>query len=280
MIKIGVSAFAWTGQIRAQHLALLPQLKQMGIDAFEIPMADPRTLPVEDIRAAFDASGVDCTVCALLPQEMNPISPDPAIRQAAILHLRRCIHTAGEMGAFLLGGPLFAPIGYLPAHRPTGDEWRWAVEAFASLQRDLDDTGLALSIEPVNRSETFFLRTASDAVRLCDAVGNSSIGITIDTFHANIEEPSIPSAIRAAGSHLKHIHLSESDRGPLGRGHIPFDQIIRALRDIDYGGYLLIEGFGYDAMEVTAPGWLWADASVSPMAMVRESLVHLHTLGV
>jgi D-psicose/D-tagatose/L-ribulose 3-epimerase len=280
MMKIGVSAFAWTGQIRAQHLALLPQLKQMGIDAFEIPMVDPRNLPVADIRAAFNASGVDCTVCALLPQEMNPISPDPAIRQAAILHLRRCIHTAAETGASLLGGPLFAPIGYLPAHRSTRDEWQWAVEAFASLQSDLDDTGLALSIEPVNRSETFFLRTASDAVRLCDAVGNSSIGITIDTFHANIEELSTPSSIRAAGSHVKHIHLSESDRGPLGRGHIQFDQIIRALRDIDYDGYLLIEGFGYDEMEVTAPGWLWADTSVSPIAMVRESLVHLHTLGV
>lgn len=279
-MKIGVSAFAWTGQISTQHLALLPQLKEMGIDAFEIPMVDPRNLQTKDIRAAFDASGVACTVCALLPQDMNPISPDPSIRQAAITHLKRCIHTAAEMGASLLGGPLFAPIGYLPAHRPTGDEWLWAAEAFVRLQGDLNDAGLTLSIEPVNRSETFFLRTASDAVQLCDSVGDPKIGITIDTFHANIEELSIPGAIHTAHRHLKHIHLSESDRGPLGRGHIRFDQVVSALCDIRYDGYLMIEGFGYNEMEVTAPGWLWADKSVSPYALLQDSLRHLHALGV
>jgi hypothetical protein len=30
--------------------------------------------------------------------------------------------------------PLFAPIGYLPKHRPTEREWSWAVDTFRDLK--------------------------------------------------------------------------------------------------------------------------------------------------
>lgn len=97
-----------------------------------------------------------------------------------------------------------------------------------------------LSIEPVNRSETFFLRTASDAKAFCDAINNPRIGVTLDTFHANIEEKNVARAIRALGSRLRHIHASENDRGLLGSEHVNFQEIIEALREIAYEGYLMI----------------------------------------
>jgi D-psicose/D-tagatose/L-ribulose 3-epimerase len=182
------------------------------------------------------------------------------------------------MGAKLLGGPLFAPIGYLPGHRTTDEEWSWAVEAFQALDRVLDETGLFLSIEPVNRSETFFLRTAKEAVKLCDLIGDRRIGVTIDTFHANIEESSIPGAIASLGSRLFHVHASENDRGPVGGGHVDFAQIIHALRKIHYNGYLMIEGFGYDADQVDSPGYLWAARDNSPEVLLNKSLQHLTAL--
>jgi D-psicose/D-tagatose/L-ribulose 3-epimerase len=247
----------------------------MGLGGVEIPMFDPSVLPVERIRGAFEAAGLECTVCAILPKPFNPIHPDGAIRKAAIEHLIRCVEGAAAMGAKLLGGPLFAPIGYLPDHRPTRDEWSWAVEAFQSLSGVLDDNDVTLSIEPVNRSETFFLRTAAEAKHLCESIGNKRIGVTIDTFHANIEERNIADAIRSLGPHLKHIHASESDRGLLGLGHVPFAEIVSALDAIGYGGYLMIEGFGYCANERTAPGWLWAPTDVSPEMLAKEGVDYL-----
>jgi D-psicose/D-tagatose/L-ribulose 3-epimerase len=263
-MKLGVSAFAWTARFDQSHLRLVPLIKEMGFSGFEIAMFDPADLAANDIRRAFEASDLECTVCAILPPGINPISPDAAVRKISVQHLVRCIETASALGAKLLGGPLYAPIGYLPEHRPTKDEWSWAVDAFQSVCDVLDSCNVSISIEPVNRSETFFVRTAREASSLCDAIDHPRFGVTIDTFHANIEERDIPEALTSISPRLKHVHASENDRGLLGKGHIDFPGIVAALKKIGYNGYLMIEGFGYSPQETNAPGALWADTSVSP----------------
>lgn len=278
-MKVGVSAFAWTSDFGVSHLELLPVIRELGLQGVEIPMVDPGALPVGSIRGACERNGLACTVCAILPKEVNPISPEREARLRAIQHLKRCIEAAAAMGAKLLGGPLFAPIGYLPQHRPTKDEWSWAVEVFQSLGDDLSAYDLTLSIEPVNRSETFFLRTVEEGSRLCELVGNPRLGVTVDTFHANIEERSIMGAIRRLGHRLKHIHASENDRGPLGRGHIPFLEIVNTLQDLRFDGFVMIEGFGYSRREKNAPGYLWAYPEVSPETFVAESARFLAQLS-
>lgn len=274
-MRIGISAFAWTSQFERFHLEILRTIKAMGMSGAEIPMFDPSSLPVKGIRDTIDKSGLECAVCAILPEGINPISQDFEVRRAAVEHLSHCVETAAAMGAKLLGGPLFAPIGYLPEHRPTQDEWSWAVETFQSLSDVLNVNDMILSIEPINRSETFFLRRAAEAQRLCELIGNLRIGVTIDTFHANIEERSIPAAIQSLGNHLKHIHASENDRGPLAFGHVPFVEIISVLKAIEYYGYLMIEGFGYSEKERNAPRKSWASLNVSPETLGLESAQYL-----
>jgi D-psicose/D-tagatose/L-ribulose 3-epimerase len=274
-MQIGVSAFAWTANFNSAHLQILDEAKGLGFSAVEVPMFEPWKISVREIRAAFERADIACTVCAILPATINPISSDAEVRNRAKQHLRQCVECAAEMGAKLIGGPLYAPIGYMPEFRRTPDQWKWAVEAFQSLEPVLDACNLTLSIEPVNRSETSFLRTAADAGKLCDEIGSSQIGATIDTFHANIEEPNIPSAISQLGSYLKHMHMSENDRGPLGRGHVPFAEILETLKSVGYDGILMIEGFGYCADERNAPGWLWAPEDLSPLEFASHSLYYL-----
>lgn len=278
-MKIGVSAFAWTASIGIAHLSLLPKVREFGFSAFEIPMFQPSTVPVSALRREFEASDLDCTVCAILPLGINPISPDASVRRRSLEHLKECIETSAELGAHLLGGPLYAPIGYLPGHRPTGDEWQWAVEAFQAVGDLIDQHEMTLSIEPVNRSETFFLRAAQEARALCAAVGHTRVGVTIDTFHANIEERSIPAAIELLGPLLKHFHLSENDRGLLGNGHLDLHAILQAAKKIQYEGYYIIEGFGFSPLEPDAPGALWAAEDVSPEDIARCGMAYLKSLS-
>ena len=193
-------------------------------------------------------------------------------------HLAACVETAAEMGARLMGGPVVAPIGYLPGHRPTTDEWGWAVEGVQSIGELLEKNEMTLCLEPVNRSETFFLRTAEEARRLCEEIGSSRVGVTIDTFHANIEEKSVAGAIAGLGTHLKHVHASENDRGLLGSGHVAFAEIVAVLERSGYAGYVMIEGFGFSEDEVSAPGALWADLRVSPEVLAERGIAYLRTL--
>jgi D-psicose/D-tagatose/L-ribulose 3-epimerase len=274
-MKLGISGFAWTANFEERHLSVLPSVRAMGYAGFELPMFDPAELPATAIRKAFEANKLECTVCSILPAGINPLSPEHSVRERSRNHLLRCIETAAEMGAHLLGGPLFAPIGYLPGHRPTDDEWSRVVEHFQSVGELLDANDVSLSIEPVNRSETYFLRTAAEAGKLCTAIGNARIGVTMDTFHANIEEKNIPAAIESLGTQLKHVHLSENDRGSLGSGHLDFLAILRSLRRSGYSGYLMIEGFAYEPSEPSGPGALWADPTLSADKMAREGVSYL-----
>jgi D-psicose/D-tagatose/L-ribulose 3-epimerase len=277
-MKIGVSAFAWTKSFSQSHLGLIPAIAEQGFDGFEIPMFDPANLRPVEIRRAFECAHMECTVCAILPPGINPISPDASIRQKSLAHLHHCVETAAELGARLICGPMFAPIGYLPGRRRSADEWNWAVETFQALGDALESHNITLSIEPVNRSETFFLMTGADAKKFCAAINHPSIGVTLDTFHANIEEKRIAQTVLVLGKMLKHLHASENYRGLLGSGHVDFPGLVAALRQIDYDGYLVIEGFGFSAQEPDSLGGLWGDPNVSPKDiafMGRTYLQHL-----
>jgi D-psicose/D-tagatose/L-ribulose 3-epimerase len=278
-MKIGVSAFAWAGQFASSQLNLLPQIRAGGLDGFEIAMFIPSDLPTRAIRTAFEANDLDCTVCAILPSDINPISSDPSVRRKARAHLIACVETARELGAHLLGGPLFAPIGYFTDHRRSQNEWDWAVECFQALGPALEEHDLILSIEPVNRSETFFLTKAAEAKALCAEIGNPRIGVTVDTFHANIEEKNIPDTISFLGKTLKHVHVSENDRGLLGSGHVDFRGLIEALHRSEYEGFLMIEGFGYSADQRGSPGYLLADMSISPEEIAFAGASYLKSLS-
>jgi D-psicose/D-tagatose/L-ribulose 3-epimerase len=277
-MKIGVSAFAWTSEFSQSHYKLLPEIREHGLCALEIPMFEPHRVSALNLRRAMETNDLECTVCAILPATINPISADASVRSRAYTHLVECVEIAAELDAKLLGGPLFAPIGYFPGRRRNQDEWNWAVEIFQRLGDALDANGMTLTIEPVNRSETFFLRTALEAKALRDAIAHPRIGVTLDTFHANIEEKSIPDAVLSLGSSLKHFHASENDRGLLGSGHINFPAIIEALQKSNYDGYLIIEGFGYSSDEPNSLGALWGDTRVSPEQIAFAGASYLASL--
>jgi D-psicose/D-tagatose/L-ribulose 3-epimerase len=274
-MKIGVSAFAWTTQLNQTHLNLLPSIREHGIEGFEIPMFDPAEFDTKSLRQAFEANDLECTVCAILPDGVNPIASDAEDRKKALFHLLRCVETAAEIGAHRMGGPLYAPIGYLPGRRRTPDEWNWAVECIQGLGDSLDRNEMTLGIEPVNRSETFLLNTVAEASALCDAVGHARVGVLIDTFHANIEEKNIAGAVRCAGQRLSHLHASENDRGLLGSGHVDFPGIVATLKEIGYDGYLMIEGFGYSATEKNSLGALWGDLNITPEDIAFQGAAYL-----
>ena len=62
-----------------------------------------------------------------------------------------------------------------------------------------------------------------------------------DFFHMNIEEADIAESLRAAGKHIAHVHLADSNRRLPGLGHTDFASGFAALRDTGFDGTLAIE---------------------------------------
>ena len=117
--------------------------------------------------------------------------------------MEECVKTAAEVGAKIMAGPLYSPVGYLPGRRRTADEWKWAVDCYQSLGPVLQQYSVTIAIEPLNRFETYFLNTAQDAAALCDQIGHPNVGVLFDTFHANIEEKDIAAGYRTVGKYRR-----------------------------------------------------------------------------
>ncbi len=277
-MKIAVNALLWTTEFDERYFPLLPTVRSHGFDGFEVPVFAPSKIKAGPIRKALAENSLECLVCTILPAGVNPIDRDPAVRKQARQHLIDCIQLTAELGARRMGGPVYAPVGYLTKSRRTRDEWSWAVECFQDLSETLDHFDVTLALEPLNRFETFFLNTAADAVKLCEEIGNRRIGILLDTFHTNIEEKNVEESFRSTSHHLKHIHVCENDRGIPGTGHVDFIGIRNAIREINYDGWLTIESFGFGHKELSAAAAIWRDLAPTPQAIAFDGIRYLRQL--
>ena len=276
-MKFAASALLWTPFFGEPHFHLLPAIREHGFDGFEVAFFEPLKIDAPGIRRAIENCGLEPLACNLLPAGLSPTSGDAEVRRRTRRHFLDCIRISAEMGAKCLGGPVYAPVGYLPGRRRTADEWNWAVECFQSLGDTLDEYGVTLAIEPLNRFETYFLNTAADAISLAIAIGHTRIGVLLDTFHTNIEEKDVAAAFRCAGAHLKHIQACENDRGIPGTGHVDFAGIARALDEIGYTGWITIESLGAWS-ELASAAAIWRDLAPSPEAIAFEGLRYLRAV--
>jgi D-psicose/D-tagatose/L-ribulose 3-epimerase len=274
-MKYGVNAFIWTANFDRSHNGLLPAIKEHGFDGVEVGVFDPAAFDAAGIRKGLEENGLECTVCSVLTGGMSIISGDADVRRRSRIHMEDTVKAAADVGAKIVAGPLYSPVGYLPGRRRTADEWKWAVECYQSLGPVLERHGVTVALEPLNRFETYFLNTAADAVALCDAIGHPKVGILFDTFHANIEEKDIGRAFRTVAKHLKHVHTCENDRGIPGSGHVEWNDVFAALRDAKYDGWLTIESFGFALPELSAAASIWRDIEPSPELIAWEGIKFL-----
>ena len=258
-MKFGVNTFIWADGFNREQIPLLSRIKEAGFDGVEVPLFGPGDLQDGEVRRALAASGLECTVCSIIPAGLSLVSDDADLRNKTIEHLRGCIRTCNEIEARVIGGPLYAPVGFLPGRRRTEEEWKRVVGAFQSLGPDLDRAGVTAAIEPLNRYETYFLNTAEDAAKLCREIAHEKVGILFDTYHANIEEKKIADAIRVAGPYLKHFHSCENDRGIPGTGHVDWPKVFESIKQTGYDGWLTIESFGFAVGAVSAAASIWRD---------------------
>jgi D-psicose/D-tagatose/L-ribulose 3-epimerase len=274
-MKLGVNTLIWSAEFNAAQLSLLPPIKAAGFDGVEVPLFNLAEFPTGIIRKGLEANGLECAVCSIVPNGMSLISEDDGVRRRTVQLLQDVIKATAEVGATILCGPLYSPVGYLPGHRRTADEWRRGIDSYRALAPTLAAHGVSMALEPLNRFEAYFLNTTVDAVALCNEVNHPNVGLMIDTFHCNIEEKDIAAAYRLAGPHLKHVQTSENDRGTPGSGHVEWTAVFQALADVGYDGWLTIESFGPRLGEFSAAVAIWRDIEPTPDAIAFDGIKFL-----
>jgi sugar phosphate isomerase/epimerase len=256
-----------SGQIR--------RLAGLGYDAVELgaelPLAE-----ASETRDLIDDAGLSVSsICPGFTAERDLSHPDPEVRENAVSYLGEVADLANAVGAPVI---IVAPTAFLRT-RPIaseGEEWGLAVESIRAAGEHAASLGVDLTLECWNRYGTFLLNRLEQAARLWRETGLPNGGILADTYHMNIEERFLPAAIRSTGPLINHVHLSDSNRAAPGLGHIDYAQILRALLDIGYPGYLTFE---LDARAAVRSGVVPAEAREDPTSyLMEQGIQHLRHL--
>lgn len=258
-LKFGMNLLLWTAEVTEAHLPLLANIKEWGFDGAELPLFDAQEANLKLAAAELKNLGLGATTVTVCTAETNPISPDPAVRQAALDYIKQRIDWTALLGGELMCGPFHSALGQFSGTGRTEDEWKRAVEVLRAAAEYAGEAGIKLSVEPLNRFEVYFLNTAEDSNRFVAEVGHPALGYLYDTFHANIEEKDISRAIRRNAKGINHVHLSENDRGTPGTGHVHWKETFEALNAVGYDGWMTIEAFGRALPELAAATRIWRD---------------------
>jgi len=272
-MKVGFNMLLWTTHVTEEHLPLFEKLKKIGYDGIEIPVFEADTAHFEKVGKAIKDNGLACASVTVIPDEQhNPISPKAEHRKAAVKYLKWAIECSQALGSEVLCGPFYQPLGLFTGKGPTEEEKKRAAQVHRQAAEFAAKANLILAVEFLNRFECYLLNTLADAAKYVQQVNHPNVGVLFDTFHANIEEKDPVGCISQHIDVIKHVHISENDRGTPGTGHIDWPGTFKALRSGGYDGWLVVEAFGRALPDLAAATRVWRDFFTSQEQVYTEAL--------
>ncbi len=256
-MKYGLNMLLWTTDVNETHFPLLEQIKGWGYDGVELPVFELDVARFKSLGAKLSAFGLERTAVTVSTGDANPISDSPAIRQAAVDRLKKVVECCHAAGVDKLCGPIHSALGQFSGAGPTASEWDWCKETLLAVADFARGAGVTLVVEYLNRFECYVLTSAADTARFVNECNHPNIRMMYDTFHANIEEKDLAAAIKVCAPVTVHVHISENDRSTSGEGHVDWDTTWKALKDVKYEGWLVVEAFGLALPELAAATKIW-----------------------
>ncbi|OVE80257.1 hypothetical protein BVY01_00550 [bacterium I07] len=229
------SAVAYKGELEQS----LQTIAGLGYDGVELAVRDPNLLDIEDLTCLIKKNQLKVpaigTGQAFGEEGLCLSHDDMTIRQNSIKRLLSHIDLASRFDAVVIVGLIRGQS--CPAGKTAAES-----RIVEGLQACADhNAGVRLVIEPINRYETEFINTVESGLVFLDKVNRNNVGLLLDTFHMNIEEPSMERSLKLAGNKVFHVHLADSNRWYPGAGHIDFRSIFQTLSDMDYNDYVSAE---------------------------------------
>ena len=279
-LSLGLSTFVLASPFADADLRLFGRVRSFGYDQVEVCLEDPAGLTARAVARAAADEGLSVLVCGAFGPRRDVSSADPAVRRDGLGYLRTCVEFAAAVGSPLVSGPMYAPTGQARLLDPPARAAQWdrAVASLAEVAGFAAEAGVRLAVEPLNRFETDLVNTVEQGLRLCADTGADNVGLLLDTFHLNIEEKSLPAAVVRAGGRAFHVQASENDRGTPGSGHIPWAEVVAALREIGYAGSVVVESFLPTVREIARAVSLWRPVAESMDALAADAATFLRPL--
>ena len=226
------------------------RIAAFGYDGIEIGCASPHAWPDylfnerrKEIAQHLKRNNLN--VAAMLPAPgggpgVNPSSSLKEEREFTIKHYKEVIRLAHDWEC----PTVMWLAGWFGFGMNKQEAWKYSLEGLQDVAKYAKDLGITLVVEP-QAADCNLIESADDALQLAEESGESNVKVMFDTFHALFRSEVPSDYVYKMKDKLHHVHISDDDRLPPGQGTVNWDSVLRALKEIDYKGYLSMEiGFG------------------------------------
>ncbi len=230
------SALAYKGHVEEN----IEKIKELGYDGVELAVRDPELLKMDTMQSLLNKHNLIVpaigTGQAFGEEGLSFTNPDEEIRKSAIQRIKSQVKLAATLEAKVIIGLVR---GFSHKNIEKSITEKWLIEALRECA--LENSLVKLAIEPINRYETDIINTVESGLELIEKVECENVGLLLDTFHMNIEEPSICESIKLCKERLFHFHIADSNRWHPGAGHIDFKEILEVLDQVGYRDFISAE---------------------------------------
>jgi len=241
-------ALAFRGDLSAN----LSRIASYGYDGVELAVRDASLVNSTEIRKLVSSAGLEVSAVgtgqAWGEDRLSLIDDDWSVRKKAVERLFGHIDLAADLDAVLIIGLVRGVV----RGSPSVAVCELLLDGLRTIAAKAAQSGVKIAIEPINRYETSLINTVSEGLDILGQLGSRNVGLLIDTFHMNIEEPSIEKSIRQCSGRIFHFHVADSNRRYPGAGHLDFPSILRALAETGYDGYISGEFLPFPSPEEAA----------------------------
>ncbi len=259
-MRLAFSTNAYLHYSFAEAVRRLAAIGYAGVEVMaDVPHAWPAYLLEEQKQAIRDALARNklavSNVNAFMMHAVNDhrqkywhpswIEPDPHYRRVRVDHTRRALTLAREIGAPCIttepGGPV-----------EPGASWRAALDLFVETIKPVaehaEKEGVLLLVEP---EPGLLIETADQFLEFMGHVDSPAVGLNFDIGHAYCVGDDPAATIPRVARYIKHFHLEDIAATRVhhhlipGEGAIDFAATLRAIRELDYRGWVTVELYPY-----------------------------------
>jgi sugar phosphate isomerase/epimerase len=188
---------------------------------------------LRSLERAAEATGLAVTSFVLDHHNLGGIADaDPRVAADAVEQVRKAIRWAAQLSVEAILVPFFGRAELL-----TDSDRLRAIAAFRTLSSAAAGAGVALLYEgPL---------PASEVRSLAESISSLAFGCYFDTANLVFRGLDPPTEIRRLGPLVKRVHIKDvrARKGDVhpGRGRVDFEECARALSDVGYLGWLILE---------------------------------------
>ncbi len=278
MNKIGFNVLAWSASMSDDLKPILDRLKKIGYDGAEFFVGSDDISAYKRIGEHCKNIGLEVTTVSVLSPEENLVSAEASIRTKGLEKIKWIIDRSHDLGSQVLCGPYHSAFATFSKAAPQEIEFSRSAEILHQAGDYAAQAGILLTPESLNRFECYLCNTMEQLSYLVNKVDHPNVKAMFDTHHANMEEKNFRQALKTIAPKLAHFHISENDRGTPGSGHVPWDETFSTLAEINYKGWLTIEGFTRNDPDFANSIGVWREFS-APWEMAENGYSFIKEMG-